>query len=202
MENKNQIIRNTFKNKGLLEIFYCSCSLALNKGLSIIKITLLRLRGYRVDYSVVLGGDNTFFQTNKHAISIGKNSRLGKHTRVSAGFSGKIAIDKNVLLDDSSYIMAQGKISIGENTIIAAFCYIVDFNHNYNDLKTPIVQQGYAFLPITIEENVWIGTHVVILPGVTIGKGSVIGAGSIVTKSIKPYSIAVGNPAKVIKQRA
>lgn len=200
MENKNKII-NTLKNKGLLEILYYSMCLLFNKLLSILKILFLIIRGYRIDYSVLLDGSNVFFQTTKKAIFVGKNSRLGKNTRVSAGFNGKIQIGSNVLLDDGCIVMAQNKIIIGNNTWIAAYCFVTDFNHKYDQKNININSQGYVTKPVIIEEDVWIGTHCVILPGVTIGKGSVIGAGSIVTKSIKPYSIAVGNPARVIKER-
>ena len=74
-------------------------------------------------------------------------------------------------------------------------------NHLYEDVqRRPIHAQGVSTAPIVIEDNSWIGANVVVVAGVTIGKHAVIAAGSIVTKDIPPYSVAVGNPARVIKQ--
>lgn len=73
--------------------------------------------------------------------------------------------------------------------------------HNFTELEKPIRLQGLSHKKVTIEDDVWIGTQISILPGVTIGRGSVIGAGAVVTKDTPPYSVAVGMPAKVIKDR-
>jgi acetyltransferase-like isoleucine patch superfamily enzyme len=73
-------------------------------------------------------------------------------------------------------------------------------NHNYEDIALPISDQGVTTSPITIEDETWLGANCVVLPGVTIGKHCVIAAGSIVTKDIPPYSVAAGNPARVLKQ--
>lgn len=167
--------------------------------LSILKIAILNIRGYRIDYSVTLRGGNTFFQSVKDAINISNNSIIGRNTRISSGEDGKVFIAENVLVDDYTFIMAHESISIGKNTKIAAFCFITDFNHRFDDKKLSIVKQGYVVKPVLIGENVWIGTHCVILPGVTIGDRVVIGAGSIVTKNLPSNSVAVGNPARVIK---
>ena len=72
-------------------------------------------------------------------------------------------------------------------------------NHNYQDKSKLIRNQGSDIKPVIIEDNVWIAARSIILPGVEIGKGSVIGAGSVVTRSIPPFSVVVGNPAKLIK---
>jgi acetyltransferase-like isoleucine patch superfamily enzyme len=73
-------------------------------------------------------------------------------------------------------------------------------NHGYEDINLPIHKQPVSMSPIVIENDSWIGANVVVTAGVTIGKHSVIAAGAVVTKSIPPFSIAVGNPARVIKQ--
>ena len=200
MSKKKNHILDRIQQKGAVEFFVYGTSLLFNRAISLLKIFLLRLRGYDIDYSVSLRGQNFFFQSTKHAITIAKNVVIGKGTRISGGGKGKVSIEKNVLIDDQTFIMAHEKITIGQNTKVAAFCFITDFNHKFNDRSKPIVEQGYDTSPVHIGKNVWIGTHSVILPGVTIGDGAVIGAGSIVTKSIPIYSIAVGNPARVIKK--
>jgi acetyltransferase-like isoleucine patch superfamily enzyme len=73
-------------------------------------------------------------------------------------------------------------------------------NHVYADVETPIYLQPVTTSTITIEDDCWIGANAVITAGVTIGKHSVIAGGAVVTKNIPPFSVAVGNPAKVIKQ--
>ena len=95
-----------------------------------------------------------------------------------------------------------GPISIGNYVMMAPDVLIITVNHEFSDTETPMMFQGMAdYEPVTIEDDVWIGERVIILPGVHIGKGSIIGAGAVVAKDIPPYSIAVGNPARVIRSR-
>lgn len=79
---------------------------------------------------------------------------------------------------------------------------IIAFNHEYSNLEKPMCLQGFQPMePVIIEDDVWIGTRETILPGVKIGKGSILGAGCVVTKDVKPYSIMGGNPARLIRSR-
>jgi acetyltransferase-like isoleucine patch superfamily enzyme len=73
-------------------------------------------------------------------------------------------------------------------------------NHNYEDVEKSIADQGINIQTVIIENDVWIGANSIILAGVHIGKHVVIGAGSVVTKDIPPYSVALGNPARIVKQ--
>lgn len=186
--------------KGIVETFVNILIIVSCRIFSVLKIFILRIRGYGIDFDVLLKGGNVFFQSTKNAISISSKSTFGKNTRVTAGGKGKINIGKSVLVDDSTFIMAQEKIEIGENTSIASFCFITDFNHKYENLNISVLYQGYEADSVSIGRNVWIGTHVIVLPGVKIGDGAVIGAGSVVTHDVPENSIAVGNPARVIKK--
>lgn len=94
-----------------------------------------------------------------------------------------------------------GGLSIGRNVLIGPHVCIHTTNHNYSDRSTLIRLQGSTPEPVIIEDDVWVGANSVILPGVRFGKGCVVGAGSVVTKSVPSYCIAVGNPARVIKER-
>ncbi len=79
---------------------------------------------------------------------------------------------------------------------------ILSQNHRFDDLSVPMCQQGFQEdKPVSIDDDVWIGNRVIILPGVRVGGGSVIGAGAVVTKNVEPYTIIGGNPAKVIGRR-
>lgn len=94
-----------------------------------------------------------------------------------------------------------GQITIGNGVRIAAHGMMIAANHNFSNPEKPIHGQGMTFEPITLEDDIWIGGRVNITAGVSIGYGSVIGAGSVVTRDIPPMSIAAGVPAKVIRQR-
>lgn len=147
----------------------------------------------------------------KH-INWGSNFTSGVNLRIDADpidlskNNYVLEIGNDVQVNDYVHIGAVNKVVIGNNVLIASKVYISDHNHgSYNGLlqsspdlepsKRPIVS-----MPVFIEDNVWIGEQVSILPGVTIGKGSIIGANSVVSKSVPPNCIAVGIPAKVIKK--
>ncbi len=91
-------------------------------------------------------------------------------------------------------------VTIGNHVLLAQNIVISGLNHNYEDIRKTIHEQGVSTSPIVIEDDVWIGANSVITAGVTIGKHSVVAAGSVVTKSIPPYSVWAGTPAKMMKQ--
>jgi len=95
-----------------------------------------------------------------------------------------------------------GTVKIGNYVMMGTYCFILSRNHRFDDLTIPMCQQGfYEDEPVVIEDDVWIGSKVIILPGLKIGRGSIIGAGAVVTKDVEPYSIVAGNPARVIGRR-
>lgn len=93
-----------------------------------------------------------------------------------------------------------GPVTIGNDIRLAQNITLSGLNHNYEDISLPIHKQGVSTSPIIIEDESWLGANVVVVAGVTIGKHSIVAAGSIVTKNIPPYSVAVGNPARIIKK--
>ena len=113
----------------------------------------------------------------------------------------RISLGKRVFIAKGIYIGAYQPITLGDNTIVGAYSYIISANHRADRRDIPIRDQGFIGAPIHIGKDVWIGTHAVILPGVTIGDGAIIGAGSVVNKSVPPYQIWAGTPAKFIKER-
>ncbi len=112
-----------------------------------------------------------------------------------------ITIGKNCFIGEFNVIRGQGGVRIGDGVYTGPMAQIVAVNHVYSDPNRPIREQGITAQGIVIEDDVWIGAGAAVLDGVTIGRGSVIGAGSIVASDIPPYSIAVGTPAKPIKDR-
>ena len=93
-------------------------------------------------------------------------------------------------------------VKIGKYVMMAQDVMIISRNHKFSDLEKPMQLQGFESVePVIIEDDVWIGAHTIILPGRKIGKGSIVGAGSVVTNDVPAYTIVGGNPAKVIKYR-
>jgi len=136
-----------------------------------------------------------------------KFSRYGKNILLSK--SGRILNPNNIILGNNIYIGRGFKINakkgivLGNNIMIGPNLVIESDNHTYNRIGTPMFQYCDEKIgnKIIIEDDVWIGANVVILPNVIIGEGSIVGAGSIVNKNIPPYCIAVGNPCRPVKSR-
>jgi len=120
----------------------------------------------------------------------------------------KISIGSNVVIRPGTMLFASPlegggdvHIDISDDVLIGSGVNIYVSNHTYTDMSKPISLQGHSeILPVKLQRGCWIGANVTILPGVTIGENSVIGANSLVTKSIPAFHVAVGNPAKVIKK--
>ncbi len=93
-----------------------------------------------------------------------------------------------------------GPVTIGNQVNLAQNIVISGLNHNYRDITQPISKQGVTTIPVTIEDDVWIGANAVILAGITIGKHAVIAAGTVVTCNVPPYSVCAGNPGRIVRQ--
>jgi len=123
---------------------------------------------------------------------IGNNSMV--MTPVSGSDLNNVSIGDNVFINSGTLFMATGGITIEDDTILAANVQLITNNH---DLRQHNI---ITCKPVHLKKNCWIGAGVTILPGVTIGENSVIGAGSVVTKDVEDNVLAVGNPAKVNKK--
>jgi acetyltransferase-like isoleucine patch superfamily enzyme len=139
----------------------------------------------RRDYGrLVLGrwvhlGANTALRCHEGTLTIGDKTVFGRNVSV------------NCYLD----------VEIGAAVLFADDVYVSDFDHKFGDLTIPIKDQGITKARVRIEPDVWIGTKVTVCKGTVIGHGSVIGANAVVTHDLPPYSVAVGVPARVIKDR-
>jgi lipopolysaccharide O-acetyltransferase len=137
-------------------------------------------------------------------IQIGNSVTIHHHAQLSTFlgancFSG-LSIGDNTVIHPYAHIAAAKRVTIGEGVLIAPFVYISDHDHDASDpYDPPIFNNRLLVSPVEIGSYVWIGERVCILKGVTIGERSVIGAGSVVVRSIPPLSIAVGAPARVIR---
>lgn len=146
--------------------------------------------------------------TNPDYIEIEDNVFIREYSRIEAiKFDGRtnykplLRIRRGAHIEQFFHVGACEYVEIGENVLIAGRVYISDHNHRFSEIDKPILAQGIeAGGKVVIEENAWLGEGCVILPGVTVGKNSIIGSNAVVTKDVPPYSIAVGIPAKIIKQ--
>ena len=136
---------------------------------------------------------------------------FGKNSSISDGIKGHL---KNVSIGDHCFLgenvsfnSLNAKVSIGNHVIIASDVLFITGNHRYDVLGKYISEIGEEEKrqsddqDIVVADDVWIGSRAILLKGVSIGEGSIIGAGAVVTKTVEPYSIVAGNPAKLIKMR-
>lgn len=149
------------------------------------------------DYNQLHPLDRDARQTAIHDIlgKAGENCVVEQPLFCTYGYN--TTVGDNFFLNVNCKLMDSGKITIGNNVFIAPNVCIITEEHAM-DVQQRIAGLEYTH-PVTIGDNVWICAGALILPGVTIGEGSVIGAGSVVTKDIAPYSLAVGNPCRVIR---
>lgn len=143
---------------------------------------------------------------SKNGVELGKRCTIGKSGYIRCTTTLKelgvgLSVGDNVGIGSNSYLGCWGGVKIGKNTIIGERFTVHSDKHNFDDADVLIRHQGVEKLPVEIGENCWIGSNVIVLGGVRIGKGCVIGAGTIVTKSVPDNSLAVGNPARIIKVR-
>lgn len=171
------------------------CKVIIGRGVCIRQAKKISLQSGAVieDYSrlTVIGsseasiaiGSNVFigpfsvFNCREAQIRLGDKTNIGSHCRIGA---------------------MKGKVTLGRYVMVGAYSYIGAGNHAFNDVENPMaLQQFDSKGGVSIGDDVWLGSHVVVMDGVTIGKGAVIGAHSLVSKDIPPYAIAYGVPATV-----
>lgn len=125
-------------------------------------------------------------------VNIGKNARFGNGKDIIIGNKSGIGINAKV----------PNNLIIGENVMMGQDVTIFGSNHAFDRTDIPMMKQGYKkYPPVVIEDDVWIGNNVIILAGRTIKKGSIIAAGTVLTKDYPEYSIVGGNPSTLIKSR-
>ena len=153
-------------------------------------------------------GDNVYLGSQSQIISEGGKSfiRIGSNTDILRGtmlltHGGWISIGNNCSVNPYSILYGYGGLTIGNGVRIAAHTIIIPQQHTFEICDIPIYEQSVSGIGIKIGDDVWIGANCTVLDGVTIGKGSIIGAGSVVTRDVPEYSVAVGVPARVIRKR-
>ncbi len=125
---------------------------------------------------------------------------VGIHTLpgVAIYYPRNVHFGKNVFLNRGVYVVAPEKIVFGSNVLVGPYAVINSGNHRYRDSSRLIRDQGHKLAPIQIEDDEWIGSHAVIMPGVKLGRGCVVAAGAVVTKSVEPNMVVAGVPATIV----
>ena len=147
----------------------------------------------------IFGGIGKFFRGFCGKLILEK---CGKNVNIERGaiFSSRITLGDNSGIGINASL--SGKVTIGDNVMMGPNCTFYCVNHAFDRLDIPMREQGFQTeKPIVVGNDVWIGGHVIVLPGVHIGNGAIIGAGAVVTNDVPDYAIVGGNPAKVLKYR-
>jgi acetyltransferase-like isoleucine patch superfamily enzyme len=132
-----------------------------------------------------------------HKLSLGKKTLI-ESSCVVCTWHGDVILKDGASIGIGSIVI--GPALIGEGSAISQNCFISGQSHHYEDVSKNFLRQGVQTEQVVIGKNVWIGSNSVILPGVKIGDNSIIGAGSIIIEDVPAYSVAAGNPGKIIKQ--
>ena len=157
--------------------------------------------------NVFIGDDSYISGYSVNGVHIGNNVRI----REGAWIQATSTLDQpgvGLTIGDATYIGprvilgAGGGIRIGANVTFGAAVHVLAENHAFNDPDQSIQSQGVTRAGIVVDDDVWVGNAVIVLDGVHIGRGAVIGAGSVVTHDVPPGAVAVGNPARVLRQRS
>jgi acetyltransferase-like isoleucine patch superfamily enzyme len=137
---------------------------------------------------------------NNNGIFIGQNVFIGRNSILYCQ-NGDIYVGDNSNIGSNCQIFSANLVRVGRNLLMGAYSYIIGGGHNFQDPEIPIIEQGRTAKGITLEDDIWVGADVKILDGLTIGKGSIIGAGAVVKDNVPKYAIVGGIPAKIIGDR-
>ena len=173
---------------------------AIENGVRLVQGRNIRLgRGVYLDHGVYL-------HATPGGIRIGENTYV-MHRSMLHVFNfrnlphAKITIGRECFIGEMTVIRGQGGVQIGDKVYTGPMVQILAVNHVFDNPNIPIADQGITAKGIVIEDDVWIAAGAIILDGVHIGQGAVIGAGAVVNRDIPPYAIAVGSPARPVKDR-
>ena len=179
------------------------------KGLLLVgkKVRIFYPNNLQVGYNTIIEDGAEINCLSQQGIKLGNRVTIGKYAiiRPSNIYGGPIGegltMGDNSNIGPYNYIGCSGKITIGNNVMLAPRVSIYAENHVFDHPKILIRDQGVEKKEVIIEDDCWIAANSILLAGVTIGKGSVVAAGSVVTENVPPYSVVAGVPAKWIKSR-
>lgn len=145
---------------------------------------------------------------NERHIHIGRDTMISPWVTLSTGWGPGheglpdevLTIGDRCLIGQGTSIVAHLRVAIGDDVWTGFGCRLTDMNHGYEDVRFPCSVQAQPMRPVTVGAGAWLGHHSVVLPGVTVGRNAVVGAGSVVTRDVPDFSVAVGVPARVVRR--
>ena len=169
---------------------YCRCA-------------VLKLRNPHVGQAgfVFLGnGDALYARRGYGRLVLGRWVHIGRGNAIRC-HEGTLRIGDKCVFGKDNTVNCFLDVEFGAATLVADWVYVCDFDHNFADVTIPIKDQGIVKSPVRIGPDVWLGTKVTVLRGVTVGRGCVVAANAVVNRDLPPYSVAVGVPARVVRDR-
>jgi acetyltransferase-like isoleucine patch superfamily enzyme len=148
----------------------------------------------------VFVGQYSYLDRGTSLLRLGNDVHLTRSCTLRAE-KRRITVHDGAGINMRSFLDGNGGVEVGPDALLSPGVQVISGNHIFDDPDVPIKYQGTAYGKVTIGEDCWLGTNVIVLPGVTIGRGAVVGAGAVVTKDIPEYSIALGIPAEVVGHR-
>lgn len=133
-------------------------------------------------------------------ITIGSGVFIGRNSILSCK-NGDIAIADGANIGFNCEVFSASRVTIGRETLLAAYCYVIGGDHDFSNPHAPVLEQGRTSTGVAIGAGAWLGAGAKILDGVTVGDGSIIGAGAVVRDAVPAGAIAVGIPARVVGER-
>jgi acetyltransferase-like isoleucine patch superfamily enzyme len=134
-------------------------------------------------------------------LDVGEGALFEPGVWITAPGSARVRIGAGTFLNQGVMVASNQLVEIGEHCMLANGCFVSDASHRYDDPARPVPWQGFTSKgPTRIGANCWLGTHVVVTDGVTVGERCVVGANSVVTRDLPPFSLAAGAPARVLRQ--
>jgi len=154
-------------------------------------------------------GDNVIIDDNclldakgrdNEGIVIGSGAFIGRNSILSCK-NGDIILSDRVNVGFNSEVFSGSRVEIGHDTLVAAYCYFVGGDHAIDNAEAALTEQGSRSQGITVGANCWFGAGAIVLDGIRVGANAIVGAGSVVTKDVSDYAVAVGVPARQIRDR-
>ena len=137
---------------------------------------------------------------DNQGIQIGNGVFLGRNSILSCK-NGDIILGENVNIGFNCEVFSGSRVTLGNDTLVAAYCYFIGGDHDPRDIESAVTRQASRSVGIDVGEKCWFGAGVKVLDAVTVGRNSIIGAGAVVIKSVPAYAVAVGIPARQIRDR-
>src|SRR5262249_32058092 len=192
-----EFLKNTHRPEALVEL-YGRFSVGTGVFDALVRRAIWRAVARRFGHGIQIGSGVTF--THLETFEIGDGTFIAPQTQIQGWYAGKCVIGKHVWIGPQSYFDARDLVIedyVGWGPAAKALCSV----HTGTPLDVPIVQTSLNIRPVRIKAWADIGTGAVIMPGVTVGKGSIVGAGAVVTTDVSPYAIVAGVPARFARWR-